>query len=68
MTKLAILQNALTHNQPIEFLDNRGSHYAGTVIRITWDDYEDICSFKDEKGKVTTLPINNMSMIVGGKR
>jgi len=62
MTKLDVLQKALIDKNPIEFIDKRGSYCKGTVVRVTWDDYEDICSVKNEDGRVTTLPVNNISI------
>ena len=40
-----ILQEALNANQLIGFSRN-GTYQECTIARVTWDDYEDICSMK----------------------
>tara|TARA_B100000809_G_scaffold252562_1_gene287417 strand:- start:15519 stop:15728 length:210 start_codon:yes stop_codon:yes gene_type:complete len=58
-----ILQEASDTNQLIGFSRN-GMYQECIVTRITWDDYEDICSMKTVGNKHITVPVKQMEKIV----
>ena len=58
-----ILQEALNANQLIGFSRN-GTYQECTITRVTWDDYEDICSMKTVGNKHITVPVKQMEKIV----
>ena len=58
-----ILQEASNANQLIGFSCN-GTYQECIVTRVTWDDYEDICSMKTIGNKHITVPVKQMEKIV----
>ena len=58
-----ILQEASSTNQLIGFSRN-GTYRECIVTRVTWDDYEDICSMKTVGNKHITVPVKQMEKIV----
>ena len=58
-----ILQKVSNANQLIGFSRN-GTYQECIVTRVTWDDYEDICSMKTIGNKHITVPVKQMEKIV----
>ena len=58
-----ILQEASDTNQLIGFSRN-GTYQECIVTRVTWDDYEDICSMKTIGNRHITVPVKQMEKIV----
>ena len=58
-----ILQKVSNANQLIGFSRN-GTYHECIVTKVTWDDYEDVCSMKTIGNKHITVPVKQMEKIV----
>ena len=58
-----ILQKVSNANQLIGFSRN-GTYQGCIVTKVTWDDYEDVCSMKTIGNKHITVPVKQMEKIV----
>ena len=58
-----ILQKVSNANQLIGF-SRYGTYQECIVTKVTWDDYEDVCSMKTIENKYITVPVKQMEKIV----
>ena len=58
-----ILQKVSNTNQLIGFSRN-GLYQECIVTRVTWDDYEDVCSMTTIRNKHITVPVKQMKGII----